>query len=147
MLYAPMNGTAISLEDIGDDVFANRVLGDGGAIEPSEGKLYSPCDGRIGSVYETKHAVNMESADGEEILLQIGLETAELQGKHYETHVEDGQEVRRGDLLISFDIDAIKDEGYDVVTPMVICNSGDYGEVSSVAEGEISVGDEFISAE
>ena len=140
-LYSHMNGTAVKLEDVEDDVFSQKILGEGAAVEPSEGKLYAPCDGKIDSVFDTKHAVNMVSEDGVEILLHIGIDTVKLGGQYFEAHVSDGQEVKKGDLLISFDMDKIKAAGYKVTTPIIIGNTDDYASVEPAAENSISAGD------
>ncbi len=143
-LYSHLNGTVVPLEKVEDDVFSQKILGDGIAVEPSEGKLYAPCDGEISSVFDTKHAVNLISEDGAEILLHIGIDTVKLNGKHFESHVSDGQKVKKGDLLISFDIDAIKADGYKVTTPLIICNSDDYANISSDASGNVFAGSEIL---
>ena len=143
-LYSHLNGTVVSLENVEDDVFSQKILGDGIAVEPSEGKLYAPCDGEISSVFDTKHAVNLISEDGAEILLHIGIDTVKLNGEHFESHVSDGQKVKKGDLLISFDIDAIKADGYKVTTPLIICNSDDYANISSDASGNVFAGSEIL---
>lgn len=140
-LYSHMNGTAVKLEDVEDEVFSQKILGEGAAVEPSEGKLYAPCDGKIDSVFDTKHAVNMVSDDGVEILLHIGIDTVKLGGQYFEAHVSDGQEVKKGDLLISFDMDKIKAAGYKVTTPIIIGNTDDYASVEPAAENSISAGD------
>ena len=140
-LYSHMNGTAVKLEDVEDEVFSQKILGEGAAVEPSEGKLYAPCDGKIDSVFDTKHAVNMVSDDGVEILLHIGIDTVKLGGQYFEAHVSDGQEVKKGDLLISFDMDKIKAAGYKVTTPLIIGNTDDYASVEPAAENSISAGD------
>ena len=140
-LYSHMNGTAVKLEDVEDEVFSQKILGEGAAVEPSEGKLYAPCDGKIDSVFDTKHAVNMVSEDGVEILLHIGIDTVKLGGQYFEAHVSDGQEVKKGDLLISFDMDKIKAAGYKVKTPIIIGNTDDYASVEPAAENSISAGD------
>lgn len=140
-LYSHMNGTAVKLEDVEDEVFSQKILGEGAAVEPSEGKLYAPCDGKIDSVFDTKHAVNMVSDDGVEILLHIGIDTVKLGGQYFEAHVSDGQEVKKGDLLISFDMDKIKAAGYKVTTPIIIGNTDDYASVEPVAQNSISAGD------
>ena len=139
-LYSHMNGTAVKLEDVEDEVFSQKILGEGAAVEPSEGKLYAPCDGKIDSVFDTKHAVNMVSEDGVEILLHIGIDTVKLGGQYFEAHVSDGQEVKKGDLLISFDMDKIKAAGYKVTTPIIIGNTDDYASVEPAAENSISAG-------
>ncbi len=143
-LYAHMNGTAVKLEDVEDEVFSQKILGQGAAVEPSEGKLYAPCDGTVDTVFDTKHAVNLISGDGVEILLHIGIDTVKLNGQYYESHVSDGQSVKKGDLLITFDLENIKKAGYQLTTPMIICNSDDYNEVVQTAEGSINAGDTLI---
>lgn len=145
-LAAHLTGNVVKLEDVEDDVFSQKILGDGAAIEPTAGELYSPCDGTVEMVFDTKHAVNLTSDDGAEILLHIGIDTVKLGGKYYEAHIEAGQKVKKGDLLVSFDIDAIKKEGYKVTTPLIICNADVYRKIKTVAEGSISAGSAFIEA-
>lgn len=144
IIYTHMNGTVIPLEKVEDDVFSQKILGDGIAIEPSEGKLFAPCDGKIDTVFETKHAVNMVSKEGVEILMHIGIDTVKLEGKYFETHVTDGQTVKRGDLLVSFDRKAIQAAGYKLTTPLLICNTDDYTAVQPVSEGVVSAGEAAI---
>ncbi|MBQ8893069.1 MAG: PTS transporter subunit EIIC [Clostridia bacterium] len=143
-LTAPMQGTVVALEKVEDEAFSSEVLGKGVAIEPTEGKLYAPCDGRVEMVFDTHHAVNLVSREGCEILLHIGIDTVKLGGKYFEAHVQDGAEVRKGDLLISFDLEGIKGEGYKVTTPMVICNTDDYTSIETVAQGEITAGERIL---
>ena len=144
MMYSHLNGTVVDLEDVEDDVFSQKILGEGIAVEPSEGKLYAPCDGKVDSVFDTKHAVNILSSDGAEVLLHIGIDTVKLGGKHFESHVSDGQEIKRGDLLITFDIEAIKAEGYKVTTPLIIGNTDDYSAIAAAAQGKISAGSKIL---
>ena len=143
-LFSHMNGKAIALEDVEDEVFSQEILGSGAAVEPSEGKLYSPCDGKVESVFDTKHAINLISDDGCEILLHIGIDTVKLGGKFFDVHVSDGQKIKKGDLLISFDLEGIRNAGYKTTTPMVICNTDDYTSVTAAASGEIKVGDKLV---
>ncbi len=143
-LFAHMNGTVVPLENVEDDVFSQKILGDGIAIEPQEGKLFAPCDGKIDSVFDTKHAINIVSGDNTEILLHIGIDTVKLEGKYFETHVSDGQNIKKGDLLISFDMEAIKAQGFKLTTPLIICNTDDYSNIAPAAQGAILAGDEII---
>ena len=143
-LFSHMNGKAIPLSDVEDEVFSQEILGAGVAVEPSEGKLFSPCDGTVVSVTDTKHAISLASEDGAEILLHIGIDTVKLGGKFFEVHASDGQAVKKGDLLVSFDIEAIKNAGYKTTTPMVICNTDDYSSVKAVAVGEIKAGEKLV---
>jgi PTS system D-glucosamine-specific IIC component len=144
LLYSHMRGRVVPLGEVEDEVFSAKVLGDGIAIEPSEGKLYAPCDGRVQTVFDTGHAVNLVSDGGCELLLHVGIDTVKLKGRYFKTHVEEGQRIRRGDLLISFDMDRIREAGYRATTPLVVCNSEEYGSVRAVASGEINVGEELI---
>ena len=143
-LFAHLNGDVVALEDVEDEAFSSKVLGEGVAIEPTKGELYAPCDGKVEMVFDTKHAINLVSSTGCEILLHIGIDTVKLNGEFFEAHVSDGQEVHKGDLLISFDIDGIKQAGYKTTTPMIICNTDDYASVSTVASGSIAAGEKII---
>ena len=143
-LYSHLNGTVVPLDDVDDEVFSMHILGDGVAVVPSEGKLYAPCNGKIDSIFDTKHAVNILSEDGAEILLHIGIDTVKLGGQFFEAYVTDGQEVKKGDLLISFDIDKIKKAGYKTTTPIIISNSDDFSSIEVIAQNEIKAGDKII---
>ena len=143
-LYAHLNGTIIPLKNVDDEAFSMGILGEGAAIEPSDGNLYAPCDGKIDSIFDTKHAVNIISDGGAEILLHIGINTVRLGGKFFKSYVSDGQTVKQGDLLISFDLEKIKDAGYDTTTPIIVCNSDDYSAINVVAQNKVKVGDKII---
>ncbi|MGN0578482.1 MAG: glucose PTS transporter subunit IIA [Ruminiclostridium sp.] len=143
-LFSPLSGTVLPLENVPDEAFSGKVLGEGAAVEPAEGRLYSPCDGRVETVFDTRHAINLVSAEGVEILLHIGIDTVKLGGKFFEAHVTDGQEIRKGDLLISFDIEEIRKAGFKTITPIIVCNSEDYGLIEAVKSGEIKAGDGII---
>lgn len=144
ILYAHLNGTVVPLSEVEDEAFATGILGEGIAIEPSEGKLYAPCDAKVEGVLDTKHAVNLVTESGCEILMHIGIDTVKLGGKYFETHVTEGQNVRKGDLLVSFDIQKIHEAGYKTTTPMVVCNSDDFNELKTLATGAIRVGEKII---
>ena len=144
VMCAHQNGSVVNLEDVADDVFSQKILGDGIAIEPSVGKLFAPCDGTVDSVFDTKHAVSIVSADGVEVLLHIGIDTVKLGGKYFEAHVANGQEIKKGDLLISFDMDAIAGEGYKLTTPLIIANTDDYAAIAPAVKGKVAAGDELL---
>ena len=143
-LLSPLRGRIVPLSEVKDEAFSSGVLGKGVAIEPSEGKIYAPCDGKVESMLDSSHALNIVSAGGCEILLHVGIDTVKLNGRFFRAHVGEGATIKRGDLLLSFDIAGIKDAGYSVVTPIVVCNSDDYAEVETVATGDVSVGSEII---
>jgi PTS system D-glucosamine-specific IIC component len=142
--HAHMNGTMKLMCEVEDETFARKILGDGIAVEPSEGKLFAPCNGTVAMVFDTKHAVVIESEEGSQILLHIGIDTVKLQGQHFEAHVSAGQEVKQGDLLVEFDMDAITNAGYKLTTPMIINNTDDYKEINPVKTGKVSKDDEIL---
>ncbi len=144
-LFSPLGGRRINLEDVKDEAFSNKILGEGVAVVPSEGKVYSPCDGYVEKVFDTGHAVNLVSDSGCEILIHIGVDTVKLAGKYFDVHIKDSQKIRKGDLLISFDIDAVKKAGYDITTPVVVCNSDDYGRIEVTSGENVSAGEKILS--
>lgn len=146
-LYSHLSGEIVPLEEVEDEAFSSKVLGDGIAVEPSEGKLYAPCDCRVDMVFDTGHAINLVSDEGCEILLHIGIDTVKLGGKFFTPNVKDGDRVKKGDLLITFDKDEISKAGYKTVTPMVICNSEDYSKIISVASGKVNSGARLLEIE
>ena len=144
LLGAHMNGTVVKLSDVADEAFASGALGEGVAIEPSEGKLFAPADATVEAVFDSKHAVSLTTKEGAEILLHIGIDTIKLGGKYFEPHVTEGQEVKKGDLLISFDLEAIKSEGYPLTTPMAVCNTDDYASVQVLTSGPAKAGEDVL---
>lgn len=139
-LCAHMNGTVLPMSEVQDEAFASCVLGEGVAIEPTEGKLYAPADAEVDNLFDTKHAIGLITSEGTELLLHIGINTVQLGGKHFEAHVKVGQKVKKGDLLISFDQKAIRAAGYLCTTPMIICNTDDYASVKALVSGEVKAG-------
>ena len=126
-LCAPVAGNAVPVSQVPDPTFAEEMLGKGIAIEPSEGKVYAPCDATVDMMFETGHAVSLVADFGAEVLIHVGLDTVTLKGKHFKVHASNGQKVKKGDLLIEFDTEAIKAEGFNIITPMLVCNSDNYG--------------------
>ena len=118
-------GQMIAMEDVKDETFANKILGDGVAVIPEEGKVYAPADGRIISIFDTKHAICFSSNCGTEILIHIGVDTVNLQGKYFTPHVNTGDIVKKGQLLIEFDKESIQKAGYDTVIPMMFTDFPD----------------------
>ena len=144
VLSACLNGTVVPLADVKDEAFASGVLGDGIAIEPSDGELVAPADGEISSIFETHHAVGMTTADGAELLMHIGIDTVKLGGKHFTYLVNEGDKVKKGQPLIRFELEAIKAEGYPVTTPVIVCNTDDYAAVEAKAGGTVKQGDALL---
>ena len=144
VLSACLNGTVVPLADVKDEAFASGALGDGIAIEPTDGELVAPADGEISSTFETHHAVGMTTADGAELLMHIGIDTVKLGGKHFTYLVNEGDKVKKGQPLIRFELEAIKTEGYPVTTPLIVCNTDDYAAVAAKASGTVKQGDALL---
>ncbi|MGN0709938.1 MAG: PTS glucose transporter subunit IIA, partial [Anaerovoracaceae bacterium] len=144
VLGAYENGRMMLMNEVDDDAFASASLGYGAAIEPSEGKLYSPVDGEVSMLFDTKHAIGIETEGGAEILIHVGIDTVKLNGQYFEAHVSEGDTVKRGDLLLTFDMDAIKAAGYKLTTPIIITNTDDYSQILPLKTGEVHVGDDFL---
>ena len=125
--------------------FSQETLGKGVAIEPADGKIYAPADGIVNSIISTGHAVAITSKDGVEILVHVGLDTIELKGKYFTTHVQKGQMVKAGDLLIEVDLKKTKEEGHDMIVPIVIMNTEAYSEIEAEVDRKVDYGDEIIT--
>ena len=147
VIYAPLKGEAVPSAEVNDPTFAEEMLGKGMAIKPAEGKVYAPFDGTVAMVFDTKHAVSLVSNNGTEVLIHVGLDTVMLKGEHYTPHVESGASVKKGDLILEFDKDAIEAAGYDTVVPVVICNSDDYKDVIRTTGKQVEVGDVVMELE
>lgn len=144
VLCAHMNGKMMLMAEVQDEAFASCALGDGVAVEPSEGKLYAPADATVVNVFDTKHAIGLSVYDEMELILHVGIDTVKLGGKYFTVHVKEGQKVKTGDLLISFDMDAIKKEGYLCTTPMIVCNTDEYSSIKPLVTGQVKVGQKLL---
>lgn len=144
IILSPIQGKSVSLSQVDDATFSQEIMGKGVAIIPSVGKAVSPVNGVISALFETKHAIGITSDDGVEILIHIGLDTVKLGGKHFTAHIKSGDKVKAGDLLVEFDIEAIKKEGYDVITPVIVTNVSDYNDVLSLIDKDVREKDELI---
>lgn len=143
-IYAPVAGEAVPIYTVNDPTFAEEMLGKGIAIRPSAGKVVAPCDATVDMMFDTGHAVSLVADCGAEILIHVGLDTVNLKGKHYTVHAKNGDKVKKGDLLIEFDAEAIAAEGYDTITPVIICNSDDYGSFEAHVGKTVAIGDVVI---
>ena len=144
VVASPIKGKAVELSQVSDPTFGECMLGKGIAILPSEGKVYAPADGEISMMFETHHAVSMVTTEGIELLIHIGLETVALKGEGFEAHVQSGDQVKKGDLLLSMDLEKLKSEGYDIISPVVVCNTDDYADVQGVVLEKVEPGDPII---
>ena len=124
--YAPIAGKVVPITEVPDPTFAEGMLGNGIAIEPTEGKVCAPCDATVDMMFTTGHAVSLVADFGAEILIHVGLETVSLEGKPFTIHVANGDKVKKGQLLMEADLEAIDVAGLNTITPMLICNTDDY---------------------
>ncbi len=143
----PISGEVVPLSETPDETFAAEVLGKGIAIIPEEGKVISPIRGEVSTLFDTKHAIGLTAEDGVEYLIHVGINTVELNGEHYEAHVQEGDKVEAGQLLLTFDKEAIEKKGYPMVTPFVVTNADDYQDVKALRYGKVSAGEAVLSIE
>ena len=145
-IASPLTGQIIDLKEVNDATFASGLMGKGTAIIPTIGEAVAPEDGEVVSLFRTKHAIGFQTKSGAEILIHIGIDTVKLDGQHFEAHVESGQKVKKGDRLVSFDIEAIKQAGFEVTTPIIITNSDDYIDVQCIFnQDNIQHGDALLA--
>ena len=135
------------MEDVPDETFAAGVLGMGSAVEPSEGKVVAPADGEVSTLFDTHHAIGLTLDNGMELLIHIGINTVELNGEGYEAHVAEGDRIRRGQTLITFDRALIQSKGYSTITPVIITNPDDFKNIQKAADGDIDFLGKLIAAE
>lgn len=143
-LLSPIKGKVIELENVKDDAFASGILGKGAAVLPEEGKVYAPADGEISALFPTLHAIGMTTDSGAQLLIHIGLDTVQLEGEGFEAFVKQGDHVKQGDLLVSFDQDFIEGKGYCLETPILVTNVEDFLDVVQMGSGQIHAGDELL---
>ena len=143
--YAPMAGKAVPITEVPDPTFAEGMLGNGIAIEPADGKVYAPCDATVDMMFTTGHAVSLVADCGAEILIHVGLETVSLEGKPFKVLVANGDKVKKGQLLIEVDLEAVKAAGLPTITPMLICNTDDYPTFNTFVGKDVTNDDVVIA--
>ncbi len=135
-LDSPLQGELIALQEVNDPVFSGGIMGRGGAVKNPSGRVTAPFDGEVTSVFDTKHAIGLLSHDGVELLIHVGLDTVNLKGRYFTAHVEAGDQVKKGDLLLEFDEAGIRQEGYDTTTPVVVANADEFGKITLTLNGK-----------
>ena len=144
IIYSPVTGIAADLSTAPDEGFAEGMMGEGAVVTPKDPVICAPEDGEVEFIFDTKHAIGLATESGLELLIHIGVDTVELGGKFYTAHVKDGDVVKKGQTLITFDMDAIRAAGYDVTTPLIVTNTDDYEEVKMLAEGTVNNSSEVL---
>lgn len=144
-IAAPVDGQVKDLGDVNDQVFSTKLMGDGAAIVPSDGTIYSPVDGQVTVAYETKHAYGLKSKDGAEVLIHIGIDTVNLKGEGFESFVKQGQTVKAGDKLGTVDLAKVKAEGYDTTVMVVVTNTNNYASVNRLNVTDVKHGDNVVA--
>ncbi|MCD7908928.1 MAG: glucose PTS transporter subunit IIA, partial [Clostridium sp.] len=142
---APLAGKVITLDEVADAAFSSGALGRGAAIVPAEGKLYAPVDGVVAAFFPTGHAVGIQTDDGVEILIHVGMDTVSLNGKGFEKKVSQGDHVKKGDLLLEFDLHTIEEAGLSAVTPVIVTNPGGHSEIDHTQADTVKPGDDFLA--
>ncbi|MFR4352220.1 MAG: PTS glucose transporter subunit IIA [Roseburia sp.] len=142
---APVKGQAVPISEVSDPTFGEEILGKGVAIRPEEGKIYAPVDGEITLLFDTLHAVSLTSDEGVEVLVHVGLDTVALKGEHFTAHRATGEKVRKGDLLITVDLDQVKAAGYDIITPVIICNTDAFKSVEAITGKSVTPQDTVLA--
>lgn len=145
ILTSPIKGVVKSLSDVKDEAFASGLLGRGIAIEPKEGKIIAPADGTLTTLFPTLHALGITTDSGAELLIHVGMDTVKLEGKHFKARVKQGDKIKKGDVLLEFDINAIKREGYSLETPVIITNFDKYLDVIETNKDIIEYGENLIT--
>lgn len=143
-IKAPAEGQLITLDNVPDEVFSTGMMGQGIAIQPSNGEIFSPIDGTVQTIFPTKHAIGLVGEQGAEVLIHMGLDTVNLEGKGYDILVTEGQTVSAGEPLVNMDLQAIQSAGYQTITPVILTNSADFEAVTTQAEQTVEVGDVII---
>lgn len=144
IVYAPCNGTVITLKEVADGVFSEGYIGDGFAIEPIDGSFYAPFDCTVAMIFDTHHAIALHTANGTELILHVGLDTVKLNGQHLEVFVQEGQKIQKGDLILRADLEGIQSAGCRTVTPVVITGAGGAESVELLKTGPVHIGDAVL---
>ncbi|MDQ0362999.1 PTS sugar transporter subunit IIA [Breznakia pachnodae] len=146
-IYSPIKGKLKDLSEVNDIAFSQKMLGDGIAIVPYEGKLIAPFDAKVEMIFPSKHAIGLQSTNGKEILIHIGIDTVNLKGNYFESFIKQGDEVKQGDLLIKFDMGRIKEKGYCIDTMIIISNTNNSLITDVVNQEEVLCGDYLMCIE
>ncbi|MFP3885172.1 PTS glucose transporter subunit IIA [Priestia filamentosa] len=140
-ITAPLTGRIFSLENVPDPVFSQKMMGEGFAIEPTNGEVVAPIDGEIIQLFHTKHAIGLKTENGTEIIIHVGLETVAMEGDGFTAHVKEGSKVKKGDKLLTVDLEKVREKAKSTVTPVVVTNSADSEKISLIATDSVIKGE------
>lgn len=146
MVGSPLSGRAIPLEQVKDEAFAQGILGKGVAVQPENGEVYAPFNGKVMTFFPTKHAVGLLSDQGLELLIHVGLDTVNLNGKYFTACVKEGDRVAKGQKLLEFDMEQMKKEGYVLDTPVIVTNYDAYQDIQKKENQNVKAGDVLLTA-
>ncbi len=144
-IMSPIEGTSKPLTEVSDPTFSSEAMGQGIAIEPRVGRVVSPVDGTITVAFKTKHAIGIASDKGAEILIHVGMDTVQLDGEHFISHIKEGDKIKVGDVLVEFDMDKIKEAGYEITTPVIITNSNQYSVIEPTNRKDLKESDTLLT--
>lgn len=144
-VLSPVSGKVVPLSEVADPAFAQEILGKGVAVIPSDGEFKAPVSGEVIVLFDTGHAASIKADNGAEVIVHIGLDTVQLKGQYFKTHVKQGDRVNAGDLLITADLEKIREAGYDVITPVIICNTPDYPDMECHTGIQVKAGEPVIT--
>jgi PTS system beta-glucosides-specific IIC component len=145
VITSPVKGKKVNISKINDETFAKEIIGKGIAVESVDGRVVAPFDGTVATVFRTKHVIGLRSEEGVELLIHIGIDTVELEGKFFTSHVQDGDTIKKGDLLLEFDKKAIEEAGYETIIPVLVTNTSAYLEIVASEEGYVEIGETLLT--
>lgn len=144
VIVSPVSGKAVPMSQVSDTTFSQEILGKGTAVIPSEGRIVAPANGQVTMVFDTLHALSVLTDSGAELIIHIGLDTVQLKGQYFKAHVQAGAKVEKGDLLLTFDMDKIKEAGYDIITPVIVCNTPEFSKMECISGMDVTAGETVI---
>lgn len=145
VVASPLTGKVVPLTEVKDEAFSGELLGKGVAVDPTEGNVVAPCNGTVTTLFPTKHAIGIVTENGAELLIHLGLDTVKLEGEHFTAHIAQGDKVKKGQLMVTVDLEAVKAAGYSMVTPIIVTNTPDYLDVVAMSSTSVNKEEELLT--